>query len=106
MKSYSKEEQVCQNKDMECSYKYTHDQKLYITAKSSPPEKNQNITAKWYPQGLLPNTKDYLPRTVIHLVVIIISLVSLIFSGCAVAMFIRCIPYAWDSHGWSFCTVI
>ena len=46
MKSYSKEEQVCQNKDMECSYKYTHDQKLYITAKSSPPEKNQNIIAK------------------------------------------------------------
>ena len=39
MKSYSKEEQVCQNKDMECSYKYTYDQKLYITAKSSPPEK-------------------------------------------------------------------
>ena len=34
MKSYSKEEQVCQNKDMECSYKYTHDQKLYITAKN------------------------------------------------------------------------
>ena len=69
MKSYSKEEQVCQNKDMECSYKYTHDQKLYITAKSSPPEKkNQNITAKCYPQGLLPDTKDYLPRTITHLV--------------------------------------
>ena len=46
MKSYSKEEQGCQNKDMECSYKYTYDQKLYITAKSSPPEKNQNITPK------------------------------------------------------------
>ena len=55
MKSYSKEEQVCQNKDMECSYKYTHDQKLYITAKSSPPEKKikisqQNVTHKdFYP---------------------------------------------------------
>ena len=46
MKSYSKEEQGCQHKDMECSYKYTYDQKLYITAKSSPPEKNQNITPK------------------------------------------------------------
>ena len=54
MKSYSKQEQVCQNKDMECSYKYTHDQKLYITAKSSPPEKikisQQNDTHKdFYP---------------------------------------------------------
>ena len=50
MKSYSKEEQVCQNKDMECSYKYIHDQKLYITAKSSQPEKikisQQNVNHK------------------------------------------------------------
>ena len=49
MKSYSKEEQVCQNKDMECSYKYTHDQKLYITAKSSPPEKKSKYHSKMLP---------------------------------------------------------
>ena len=49
MKSYNKEEQVCQNKDMECSYKYTYDQKLYITSKSSPPEKKSKYHTKMIP---------------------------------------------------------
>ena len=49
MKSYSKEEQVCQNKDMVCSYKYTHDHKLYITAKSSPPAKKSKYHTKMIP---------------------------------------------------------
>ena len=36
MKAYSEAEKACPIKDMECTYKYTWDQTLHITAKSPP----------------------------------------------------------------------